>query len=471
MNNKKPLIYGLRKANVGARITVTKLKCKKKTSGKKELKKRGKSDSILRNERKGKRDKMEKRMLPKQIIEEMRKKIGSYEFKIEHRKRAADFSRESILEIQDVMCIVLNLVKSSAAIEMYKYFERKGSKESVTGNGLKEARKKVSHTAFEELFKDGVRAAMEAEDMRYFRGYRAMGIDGSTELLEYSEALKKEFGEITPRAGDVYARISTCVDVVNGFVADGIIAPYSTGERELAKQHIDNITDEKALYLMDRGYWSPELAAKIADKGQKFLIRLASNAIPKVTASRQDSGHISVAHKGKDYRFRYYKFMLKSGEMEYLLTNLTEDEVSDSELGDLYWLRWGIETKYAEIKEKLQLENLSGKTPLFVKQDFFATLWVVNMICFMTIAAESDMPDRQRQYKYKPNKNFSIAVFRHSFISIVVEDHPLKRDILLHRLISEISKNIVPIRPDRLFHPRNSNRTIHRNYMSKKSPL
>jgi len=89
----------------------------------------------------------------------------------------------------------------------------------------------------------------------------------------------------------------------------------------------------------------------------------------------------------------------------------------------------------------------------------------------MSAAAEPEMSDSEKQYQYKPNKNFSIAVLRDTFISMVVEDDPGKRDRLFARLISLISKNTVPIRPDRPTQPRKSNRTKHRKRMSKKSPL
>jgi len=34
--------------------------------------------------------------------------------------------------------------------------------------------------------------------------------------------------------------------------------------------------------------------------------------------------------------------MLSSGEMEYLLTNLSEDEFDNDSLKELYGMRWGI---------------------------------------------------------------------------------------------------------------------------------
>jgi len=408
---------------------------------------------------------------PLRLLNEIKSKIESYDFLVTHRKTPTAFSRMRILEFKDVMYTVMNLIKGSISIELFKYFDRINKDVDVTDRAFNDARQKISHKAFEELFFDGVRGAMEIEDTRLFCGYRPLGIDGTTVLLEYSEPLKKRFGKTTPSPGDVYARVSTCTDVLNGFVVDALICPYSTGERKLAKQHIKNVSETSALFLMDRGYWSTELIARIVDNCQKFVMRLAANSIPAVVESEQNNGHITICHHRKNYVCRYYKFQLKSGEMEYLLTNLPEDEVSDLQLPDLYWLRWGIETKYSEIKEKLQIENLSGKSPLFVLQDFYATLWVINMICFMVLAAETEIPDRKRKYAYKPNKNFSIGVLRHSFISMVVDDDPDKRGKKLQRLITRIRKRIIPIRPDRPSRPRTTKRTKQRKVMSKKSPL
>ena len=50
-------------------------------------------------------------------------------------------------------------------------------------------------------------------------------------------------------------------------------------------------------------------------------VKLLALPLVEVAKSVSDSGEIIFEHNGKSYTFRFFKFMLSSGEMEYLLTN------------------------------------------------------------------------------------------------------------------------------------------------------
>ncbi|WP_139339560.1 transposase [Bacillus dakarensis] len=45
----------------------------------------------------------------------------------------------------------------------------------------------------------------------------------------------------------------------------------------------------------------------------------------------------------------------------------------------LYFKRWGIETKYDELKSKLQIQKFTGDTPVSVEQDFYASMFLSNI--------------------------------------------------------------------------------------------
>jgi hypothetical protein len=54
--------------------------------------------------------------------------------------------------------------------------------------------------------------------------------------------------------------ISAVVDVLGNCIVDASVSPFSVGERTLAILQIENLKDvPDALYLFDRGYWSPAL--------------------------------------------------------------------------------------------------------------------------------------------------------------------------------------------------------------------
>ena len=67
---------------------------------------------------------------------------------------------------------------------------------------------------------------------------------------------------------------------------------------------------------------------------------------------------------------RVIQIPLTSEGIEILITNLSEAEMEYEAFGELYHKRWGIETKYQELKQKLETENFSGRLVDNVKQDF-----------------------------------------------------------------------------------------------------
>jgi IS4 transposase len=60
----------------------------------------------------------------------------------------------------------------------------------------------------------------------------------------------------------------------------------------------------------------------------------------------------------EDIRTRAAVFRLKSGEREALITNLDEAEVEDAAFPALYYKRWSVETKYKQVKQKLEKRKL-----------------------------------------------------------------------------------------------------------------
>lgn len=58
---------------------------------------------------------------------------------------------------------------------------------------------------------------------------------------------------------------------------------------------------------------------------------------------------------------RVIKFELESGTIETLVTNLFDETISLEDFKELYFKRWGTEVKYNEIKNKLQVQNFTGK--------------------------------------------------------------------------------------------------------------
>ena len=61
------------------------------------------------------------------------------------------------------------------------------------------------------------------------------------------------------------------------------------------------------------------------------------------------------------------------------MTNLPF-EISQKELEDLYYQRWELEKIYHTLKNKIKFESVTGKSTIYVDQDFRAQVLVYNMI-------------------------------------------------------------------------------------------
>jgi len=78
-------------------------------------------------------------------------------------------------------------------------------------------------------------------------------------------------------------------------------------------------------------------------------------------------------------KLRFIQVILDNGEVEVLVTNVLDNNIlQTSDFKELYSLRWGIETYFDLIKNRLGLENFTGQSALAVKQDFFATIFLTN---------------------------------------------------------------------------------------------
>jgi len=383
----------------------------------------------------------------------IKEKVNDYVFKISHRTDPKDFTRNSKLGFAAVLLIMLNFKTKSNALSVYNFAAATESIELVSRQAYEAARDKVKSSAFAEIFDDGVRLALLVDDHETFCGFRLCAIDGSTATMPESDALAEAYGPTTPVPGKTYARISFCADVLNGIILDGKIVNYSIGERRLALEHVKKGDDPGRLYLFDRGYWDPKLISAMLAKSQSFLMRVARNAVKAIVESESDSGDFVFKHEGDERTLRYYKFELQSGEMEYLVTNVGREVIPDSKLPELYHYRWGVETRYDELKNRMQFGAFSGKTVNTIEQEFYATLVVMNMTAFAIAAADvevkSSRKSKDNKHTYKPNGNMAAGILKDRLIKAIIADDPKIREKMLDKLIHDISKHVVPVRPDR----------------------
>ena len=167
-------------------------------------------------------------------------------------------------------------------------------------------------------------------------------------------------------------------DIQNDIILGATIDIFSVGERTqalklLEKRHI--FEGVKELIIFDRGYYSGDFMEELLVRGYEFVFRMPTKRLEQADALPNGIHTIRVTLKdGKRARVRIVKFVLSSGETETLLTNFYKRGMTTDMYKELYFMRWPVETKFDIVKNKLQLENFTGRTVEAISQDFYLDL-------------------------------------------------------------------------------------------------
>lgn len=148
---------------------------------------------------------------------------------------------------------------------------------------------------------------------------------------------------------------------------------------------------------------------------------------------------------------RMVKIYLDDDKYEVLLTNLPTEEFSTEQLADLYHMRWSIETAYETLKSRLQIENFTGTKPRLLLQDVYSTIYVSNLAEDIILETQQELDEKDKKYKHKMaiNQTISIGILKNDLIYIILEKDKEKQEALFNSLYDDISKNLVPVRPNR----------------------
>ena len=330
-------------------------------------------------------------------------------------------------------------------------------------SSFSQARARINDTVFRELFEMTARTGYESRKAfkeaggQLYEGRLLCAVDGSQVKLPYTAKLKEYFG--TSGQGDkaVTGRCSALYDVLNDIVLDAVMDKFSVGERSqalklLGKKHI--FEGVKELIIFDRGYYSSDFMEELLIRGYEFVFRMPAKRLEAADALPNGIHTIKVTLKdGKHARVRVVKFDLPSGETETLLTNFYKRNMTVETYKELYFKRWPVETKFDIVKNKIHLENFTGRTVEAISQDFYACMYLTNMVAIFKAEADQEIreqrKDKDNKYEYKANTNEIVGAFKDRFILACLEPSPSKSSRMIDRIFSEIKKAVIPIRPNR----------------------
>ena len=198
---------------------------------------------------------------------------------------------------------------------------------------------------------------------------------------------------------------------------------------------------EKTIIILDRGYYSLELMLLFDLIGLKYIFRLNSLELMllfdliglkyifrlksdiygeerngmgddeyldiKLTDSRTqkvtDETLFKQIENKKYITRRFVNYKIKK-ETVILLTNMSPEFASLSELKDLYTIRWQIEMNYDKMKNKLRIEEYSGRKEINIQQDFYAKSYLFILYQAINDKSQEKLEDINKELRDKENK-------------------------------------------------------------------
>ncbi|GAE28237.1 mobile element protein [Halalkalibacter wakoensis JCM 9140] len=384
-------------------------------------------------------------------------------FMCESRMKSTYFTRRgnNKMDFNSLILFCLNFVKKSIQLELDDFHKLLNLPDvSISKQGFSEARQKISPNAFMKLVDVVTEWFYEDGVINTFKGYRLSAIDASILELNNSERLRTAFGFCENKTKRFARALASGIyDIENNIMIVSKITRYHTAERDVAIELIEKLKQmglKKDLILFDRGYPSRHFISYLHMNTIKFLMRVSSSTLKEINESKGSDQRIQIkSADGEVITLRVLRFTLDSGIEEILVTNVMDEDWGIQEFKELYFKRWGIEVKYMELKSRLQLENFTGDTAISVEQDFYASVYLANMIALLKHEANEKMTEENEgkglKYGYKVNTNILIGKLKNSLTLMLLEEQPIKRTAIFHRIMQEISRHKVPIRPGRSF--------------------
>lgn len=408
------------------------------------------------------------------IIKKLREEIFSKEIISNYKVNEQDFTRKRKQSFDQVLLFMLNLLRKSMAIEINNFLEYLNSKldfqkiESFTSSAFVQKRKKIKPEVFNHLssvITDNY-YMQGNQNIKRFKDFRILAVDGSKITLPFTEQLKISFGESKNQTNTsiVQARSSVLYDVLNRLVLDSVLENIKTGERELALSHKGH-WKEGDLIIYDRGYPSYDFKYEHIKAGINYLIRVQKNhskIVSSFISSEKRTLIVDVFPQekhlftGKDYdkstsiKVRLVRVDLPSGEIEILMTSLLDSQIYPSGIfKELYFLRWGIETFYDELKNKLKVEYFTGYSKMSIEQDFFCAVFISNLQSIIVNDLEEELKAKNQNTKldYKVNTNLSYGFLKNRILELLFKEAPLEE--VFKELENLFLQNTIPIRLNR----------------------
>jgi hypothetical protein len=252
---------------------------------------------------------------------------------------------------------------------------------------------------------------------------------------------------------------------LNHIVVKTALNPVRKAERQAALELLET-GGEKDLLILDRGYASYEFLVKLKENQKEYVIRCPKNVfegadrlfeqgqemsqVIEILAPNYQKQEVMAGRLPGKIRVRLVGVKLATGELEVLVSSLCDRKIGIKDFKELYFLRWGIEGFFDLVKNRLNLEQYTGKSLESVYQDFWSTILMSNLETLLTEETEEGWVEEKKgnRYQRKVNKAVSFNAIKNLAFDLL-DDKEMELEEVWEKLALLFKMSPTLVRPDR----------------------
>ena len=408
--------------------------------------------------------------------------IGADEFTARCRTSPVAFTRRRKMPAGLLVESVIARKGRTLKIELREFARERGMESPISAPGYSKAREKLNPGALLYLAQRHAANVYADGDFETYKGMLLVAIDGSTATVPTTPETLERYGDASARGkSQATMGLSGAFDVINRQMLNVTVNRGGFDERAQVPAHLEAIPgvvgDLAFALLLDRGYPSFALMADLLDAGVPFVIRCpASYLKPEFKAAAENGGDLWARVELTGARMRSLKgdnreswerlrgrealevrcalIDIGGEEPERLITSIPAEALSIGELKEVYHLRWGVETCFQMLKDRLQMENMSGTRPALIEQDVYAAAYLLNVAFDMANEADAEAraatPEGRYKHEMTVSRSLAIGILKDELIRLVLADES-QREEMMSAIAAELGRNLVPVRRNRSY--------------------
>ena len=399
------------------------------------------------------------------------------------RQSPSDFTRKRKMPYDLLVESVVARKGKTLSLEVREFAREAHMAGAISVPGYLKARWKLRPEALLELARHHASCVYADGDYSTYKGMLLVAIDGSTANVPTTPETIARYGNSSGHGREqATLGLSAAFDVVNRQILNLTVNRGGFDERAEVPKHLAAIPsvvgDARFALVLDRGYPSFLLMAVLDDMGIPYVMRCQQNfmnkefraceeaggdleldlrfAYPRLQAIRKSdraSWEYLMGHK--PVRVRCTLVDVGGEAPEKLLSTIGPGTLTTGELAEIYHMRWGVETCFQFMKDRLQMENFTGIRPRLIEQDVYATAYLVNVAFDLADEAEKeaaeDIDAKGYRHRMTVNRTVAIGILKDELLRIVTESDDAKRESMMADIVAELGRSLVPVRPRRAY--------------------